>query len=217
MTRRSVLAAGLAVLLLAPEYSAAQQSQAKIPRVGILTQASSDRAPMFDAFREGLRDLGYVEGRNITLEFRLAHGDLARGLAAGGRTAGTPGRCHRRGRHPPRGSGSERACSDRLPGYAGSCPARIRFQPRAAGSEHHGLHPHGYQLNAKRLELLHTAFPHITAVAALVNPSSGPQIGSRADRDGRAVDGSGNVKKPRLRASRPCARCARRSSPEPTR
>ena len=34
---------------------------------------------MFDAFREGLRDLGYIEGRNIILEFRLAHGDLSRG------------------------------------------------------------------------------------------------------------------------------------------
>jgi putative ABC transport system substrate-binding protein len=57
----------------------AQQASAKIPRVGILTQASSDQAPMFDAFREGLRNLGYVEGRNIILEFRFARGDHTRG------------------------------------------------------------------------------------------------------------------------------------------
>src|SRR5438132_8100514 len=49
--RRSVVIAGLAALLLAPERSAAQQPQSKIPRVGILTVADSDRALMFDAFR----------------------------------------------------------------------------------------------------------------------------------------------------------------------
>ena len=59
MRRRSVIA-GLAALFLAPIRSVAQQSQVKIPRVGILTQAPNGRAPMFDAFREGLRDLGYI-------------------------------------------------------------------------------------------------------------------------------------------------------------
>jgi hypothetical protein len=73
--RRSVVIAGFAALLLAPERSAGQQTQSKIPRVGVLTAADSDRAPMFDAFREGLHDLGYVEGRNIILEFRLARGN----------------------------------------------------------------------------------------------------------------------------------------------
>jgi len=79
MMRRSVVIAGLAALLLAPERSAAQQTQSKIPRAGILSVADSERAPMFDAFREGLRDLGYVEGRNIILEFRFAHGNLSLG------------------------------------------------------------------------------------------------------------------------------------------
>jgi len=78
MQRRSVIA-GFAVSLIAPQESLAQQASAKIPRVGILTQASSDQAPMFDAFREGLRNLGYVEGRNIILEFRFARGDHTRG------------------------------------------------------------------------------------------------------------------------------------------
>ena len=53
MRRRSVIIAGLAALLLAPERSTAQQTQSKIPRVGILTAADSERAPMFDAFRAG--------------------------------------------------------------------------------------------------------------------------------------------------------------------
>src|SRR6266550_1018093 len=75
MRRRSVIVAGLAGLVSVSARSFAQRSSAKIPRVGILTPADSDRTPIFDAFRAGLRDLGYVEGRNIILEFRLARGD----------------------------------------------------------------------------------------------------------------------------------------------
>ena len=70
-----VLVAGLAALLVVPEHPSSQQAQGKLPRVGILTQADNERAPILDAFREGLRDLGYVEGRNIVLEFRFAKGD----------------------------------------------------------------------------------------------------------------------------------------------
>jgi putative ABC transport system substrate-binding protein len=78
MQRRNVIA-GLAALPLAPRRSSAQQSQGKIPRVGIVTTEESERAPKFDAFRAGLRDLGYIEGRNLILEFRFARGDLSRG------------------------------------------------------------------------------------------------------------------------------------------
>jgi len=79
MKRRIVIIGGLAALLLAPERSSAQQSAAKTARVGILTPSDSDRTPIFDAFRQGLRELGWVEGRNITLEIRLARGDSSRG------------------------------------------------------------------------------------------------------------------------------------------
>jgi len=74
MRRRSIIC-GLAALLLASEHPSAQQTPAKIPRVAILSPADSDKTPIFDAFRAGLRDLGYTEGRDIILEFRLAHGD----------------------------------------------------------------------------------------------------------------------------------------------
>jgi putative ABC transport system substrate-binding protein len=49
---------------------------AKVPRVGILTPAESDRTSIFDAFRQGLRDAGYVEGQTIILDFRLAKGNF---------------------------------------------------------------------------------------------------------------------------------------------
>ena len=49
--------------------AARAQQQGKIPRIGII-----DDAPMWNAFREGLRDLGYLEGQNIAFEYRHAGG-----------------------------------------------------------------------------------------------------------------------------------------------
>ena len=79
MRRRSVLLFGLVALVLAPKRTSGQPASTKIPRVGILTQADSERTPFLHALREGLRDLGYIEGHNIILEFRFARGDLSRG------------------------------------------------------------------------------------------------------------------------------------------
>jgi putative tryptophan/tyrosine transport system substrate-binding protein len=60
------------------------QQPGKVPRVGILTPAENDATPIFDAFRKGLRDLGYVDGKTIVLDFRFAKGniDALTGLAA---------------------------------------------------------------------------------------------------------------------------------------
>src|SRR5438552_671302 len=62
-------------LFLAPDPSHAQ-SVAKMPRIGILTRAFDPHAPssLYEVFRQGLRDLGYVEGQSITLEYRSAEG-----------------------------------------------------------------------------------------------------------------------------------------------
>ena len=50
-----------------PLAARAQQSVSKMPRIGII-----DPAPMWDHFRQGLRDLGYIEGRDIAIEYRSA-------------------------------------------------------------------------------------------------------------------------------------------------
>jgi hypothetical protein len=44
--------------------------------VGVLTPAATDATPAFQAFRKGIRDLGYVEGQTIVLDFRFARGNL---------------------------------------------------------------------------------------------------------------------------------------------
>jgi len=58
-----------------PRVARAQQSVAV---VGILNAASSESAFYMAGFREGLRDAGYVEGQNVTLEFRWAEGHYER-------------------------------------------------------------------------------------------------------------------------------------------
>jgi ABC-type uncharacterized transport system substrate-binding protein len=65
------------VLLLLPSSAGAQQAT-KIPRIGILSPApvAAASASPFSFFRDALRELGYVEGKNIALEFRLADGQF---------------------------------------------------------------------------------------------------------------------------------------------
>ena len=66
-------------LLAAAVASFAQTPQAKIPRIGFLGVATPAAwAPRIDAFRAGLRDLGYVEDKNIVIEFRFAEGQYDR-------------------------------------------------------------------------------------------------------------------------------------------
>ena len=77
-TRRRLVLALLAWALAAPLASFAQQS-AKIARVGFLHPASAQGADIrLQAFRDGLRELGYVEGKNLQLEVRWGEGKLDR-------------------------------------------------------------------------------------------------------------------------------------------
>jgi ABC-type uncharacterized transport system substrate-binding protein len=76
ITRRKLLIALGASALASPLTSHAQP-QNKIWRIGLL-RTGSPPDPLFDAFVEGFRDLGYVEGKNISIERRYAHGDMAR-------------------------------------------------------------------------------------------------------------------------------------------
>jgi len=80
----TLLGGGAVAWAIATSGPAAAQQPAKLPRVGILTPASTDATRLFQAFRKGIRDLGYVEGQTIVLDFRFARGnfDALPGLAA---------------------------------------------------------------------------------------------------------------------------------------
>ena len=76
--RRQFLAAAGA-LVAAPLQALAQTPTTTMPRIGFLGVANPAAwAPRVDAFRAGLRDLGYVEGKNILIEFRFAEGQYDR-------------------------------------------------------------------------------------------------------------------------------------------
>jgi putative ABC transport system substrate-binding protein len=81
MNRRRFLSTVSVSLLGAPLGRAAAQSPGKVPRVGYMNPGSSSdpvRLRRLEAFRQGLRELGYVEGRNIALEPRWAEGKYDR-------------------------------------------------------------------------------------------------------------------------------------------
>jgi putative ABC transport system substrate-binding protein len=66
----------LLTTLLLPTVSARAQQPAKVPRIGYLSGSSiSVLAARIEAFRLGLRELGYVEGKNIVIEWRSAEGN----------------------------------------------------------------------------------------------------------------------------------------------
>jgi putative ABC transport system substrate-binding protein len=72
---KKVLRLALSVIPLALGFSSGAQQPAKIPRVGYLAISSrSSSATRIEAFRQGLRELGYVEGKSIVIEWRSGEG-----------------------------------------------------------------------------------------------------------------------------------------------
>ena len=65
------------MILLAIAVKAEAQQVGKIPRIGILFVGSRNQ-PHLDEFKQGLRDRGYTEGKNILLEYRYAQGEEGR-------------------------------------------------------------------------------------------------------------------------------------------
>jgi ABC-type uncharacterized transport system substrate-binding protein len=76
-TRREFIGTLAGGLLTAPRASEAQQA-AKAPRIGFLGLNLAINTNLPEAFRQGLRDLGYVEGRNVVIEYRNAEGKFER-------------------------------------------------------------------------------------------------------------------------------------------
>jgi putative ABC transport system substrate-binding protein len=73
ITRRTFLC-GLTLGTLAAPLTVEGQPGLVLPRIGVLTLSVAFSTPTFQAFRQGLRDQGYVEGQNIALELRFANG-----------------------------------------------------------------------------------------------------------------------------------------------
>src|SRR6185312_17002845 len=69
----------ITLLSAAAAWPLAASAERKIPRIGFMGNSTAAlEANLVDAFREGLRELGYEEGRNIEIEFRWANGSYDR-------------------------------------------------------------------------------------------------------------------------------------------
>jgi putative ABC transport system substrate-binding protein len=69
-----ILSFALSTMLLAFSFPSYAQQQGKFYRIGFLSGGFSGPSSNVEAFRQGLRDLNYIEGNNIVIEYRYAEG-----------------------------------------------------------------------------------------------------------------------------------------------
>jgi putative ABC transport system substrate-binding protein len=157
----------------------AEAQQAKVARIGFLGNSTSElEANLIGPFREGLRELGYIEGKNIAIEWRWAEGKYERfpGLIAeliGSKaelivTAGTPA------------SLAVKKATTTIPlvMIAVGDPVGSGLIASLAHSRGNvtGLTSISPELDGKRLELLREVVPNISHVAVMWNPTSPLQV-----------------------------------------
>lgn len=189
MNRRRFVAA-ISAALAAPLESFAQKP-AKIARIGFLIPAyASSYASRVEALRAGLRDRGYVEGRDFVIEFRVADGKYDRlpGLAAELVrlkvdvivTGGTPG---------TRAAKQASAAIPIVMAISGDAVATGLVASLARpGGNVTGSTYFDPELHEKRLELLKEAVPRITRVGALINPDNPQAMGTTLQALRRAAE-----------------------------
>jgi putative ABC transport system substrate-binding protein len=169
MTRLAVALVSFA-LLAAPVVGESQQP-AKVPHIGVLADLSLS-SPNAQAFRQGLRELGYVEGQNLIIEYRSGEGKEDR-LAKLAAELVQLKVAVIAALDPPAAEAAKnatrtipivmRATSD--PVEAGLVASLAR-----PGGNITGLYSIAEELIGKRLELLKEVHPEITRVAVLWNP-----------------------------------------------
>ena len=160
-------------LLTAPPLSEAQPA-GKVPRIGVLSPGSPGPSPLLEAFRQGLREVGYVEGWNIAIEWRFAEGrneqlpelagELVRLKVEAIFAINTPA------------VWAAKNATDTIPIIMTrvSDPVRIGLVASLArpGGNVTGLTTISPELSGKRLELLKEALPGVSHVALLWNSAN---------------------------------------------
>ena len=164
--RKKVIGFALSTMLFVHCLPASAQQPTKIPRIGYLTDVGS--APP-EAFVQGLRDLGYVEGRNVVFEFRTTGGKSGRYPELAGELVGLKVDVIVAG-----GAGAIRAAKN----ASATMPIVMAHvnDPIALGLVASLAHPGGNitgisnlspELSGKRLELLKEVIPKVYRVAVL--------------------------------------------------
>ena len=154
--------------------SAARAQQPTMPVIGFLnSRAPGENPAILAAFLRGLNEAGYVEGRNVTVEYRWADGQYDRLPALAADLTG-----HRVAALVANGPAVQtaKAATATIP-----IVFVVGFDPLAFGLVANLSHPGGnltgvsvldVEIGAKRLELLHELVPTATIIALLVNPTT---------------------------------------------
>jgi putative ABC transport system substrate-binding protein len=155
-------------LLVAP-LTGDTQPRGKVPRIGLL-----EDSPYWEAFHQGLRDLGYIEGQNIRIESRLTAGPPARLPDLAAELVQLPVDIIVTGGSP--GTQAAQHATTTIPIIMASVgdPVGNGFVASLArpGGNITGLSVLGAGLSTKRLELLHEIVPTLSRVAILWNPAN---------------------------------------------
>lgn len=169
MKRRSFLATTLATAYISAADLAAQ-SRAKVYRIGWLTaQRAASLAPYLDAFRGGVADLGYVEGRDLAIEYRYGDDTIER----------VPELAAELVRVPVDLIVAQGAAAFEVHGLTVPIVYGISADPVSAGFADSLARPRGnmtgltfmaVELVGKRLELLREIIPALRRVAIVGNP-----------------------------------------------
>ena len=182
---------------------AARAQQSTMPVVGFLNSASADGyASMAAAFRRGLKEAGYAEGQNVTLEYRWADNQYERLPALAVDLA------NRQVNVIFANSPSipaALAATKTIPIIfnSGDDPVRLGFVAslNRPGGNSTGVAIFAGELAAKRLELLHELIPGSKTIAVLINVDFGPSARFRADVEAAAR--ALGLATPILQASKP--------------
>ena len=167
--RRFVI--GVGALLAAPAAAYGQRA-GKVYRIGVLgTTSPKSHGAFVEAFREGLRERGYIEGKTVVVEVRWAENDYARLPALAAELVGS--NVDLILTHGAPGAAAAKATTTTIPiviAISGEAVATGLVQSLARpGGNVTGSTFFYSELNAKRLELLKEALPKLKRVAVLLN------------------------------------------------
>jgi putative tryptophan/tyrosine transport system substrate-binding protein len=160
------------------ERSGPARAQPKIRRLGVLSQGSirTHPTPMFRTFQQGLRDLGWVEGQNLAIEWRFSEGSAEPLPRLAAELVGVP--VELIVASPTRPALAAKEATSTIPivfiQVADPIQSGIVTNLARPGANITGLSTIGSDLSGKRLELLKEALPRAERVAVLWNrPSEG--------------------------------------------
>jgi ABC-type uncharacterized transport system substrate-binding protein len=168
------LSFGLAVLLFALSLPAEAQQQEKLHRIGLLTTGFPDSLPhLINAFKQGLRDHGYVEGQNVLLELRYAEAEAERLPILAAELVHLKVDVIVAIPNPAIDALKQATQTIPIVMPIGSDPVGVGFVASLArpGGNITGLSAYSPELNGKRLEIFKETIPKLSQVALLTSPN----------------------------------------------